>query len=77
MAVSAAIKRQWALEDHFMFLHQNPPAPFNPDFDPKATERGHKAAQSMETDGYYQNHSRQECASEYRRRYDRLKEGEV
>lgn len=51
----------------------NPPAPFNPQFDPKAAARSSAAAESMSADGYYDTHTREECAAEWRRRYDDLK----
>jgi hypothetical protein len=54
----------------FEYWHNNPPPPFNPDFDPKAKDRGRAVATSMEADGFYENHTREECAAEYRRRYE-------
>jgi hypothetical protein len=55
------------------FLHNNKPAPFNPDFDPKASERFHKVSASMMDDNFYANHTREECKVEWRRRYDEFK----
>ena len=57
----------------FEYQHTNPPAPFNPDFDPGAKARYAKVSESMEADKYYDNHSRQQCATEWARRYDVLK----
>jgi hypothetical protein len=53
--------------------HKNPPAPFNPDFDPKAKERYANVTKSMEADDYYANHTREECRVEWAKRYDFLK----
>lgn len=61
------------LEQHFEWLHNNPPIPFNPDFDPKAKDRSSRVTASMEADKFYDNHTREECAIEWRRRYDDLK----
>lgn len=52
---------------------QNPPAPFNPDFDPKAKARYSAVTKSMEDDDFYAAHSREECRDEWRRRYDEFK----
>lgn len=57
----------------FTFWWNNPPSPFNPAYDPKAKARYAKVTTSMESDGFYSNHTRQECAAEWRRRYDELK----
>ncbi len=51
-----------------------PPPAWNPDYDPKAKARYARVSASMEKDGFYDNHSREECATEWRRRYDKLKE---
>lgn len=56
--------------DHW---HRNAPAPFNPAYDPKADGRRAKVTGSMESDGFYDTHTRYECATEWRRRYDELK----
>lgn len=57
-----------ALEAHFGAMHDNPPAPFNPAFDPTAKARSERAAREMEAEGYYETHTREECAAEYKRR---------
>jgi hypothetical protein len=49
---------------------KNPPAPFNPLFDPKAKDRFAAVTKSMEADNFYASHSREECRAEWRRRYD-------
>jgi len=61
------------IAQHFAFHHANPPAPFNPDYNPNAKNWGNIASQSMMDDGFYANHSREECATEWRKRYDALK----
>ncbi len=61
------------LAAHFERLHNNPPPAFNPAFDPKAKARSNKVTQSMEADGFYLNHTREQCAVERARRYDELK----
>ena len=68
-------KQMIAIEKHFMQQWENPPKPFNPDFDPKAKDRSSKVTASMEQDFFYDNHTREECRLEYLRRYDLLKEG--
>lgn len=57
----------------FDYWHRNKPEPFNPAFDPKAGARYKAVTASMEADDYYASHSREECAAEWRRRYDSLK----
>jgi len=52
---------------------KNPPAPFNPKYDPKAAERYKKVTSSMVRDDFYANHIREECAAEWRKRYEDLK----
>ena len=66
-------KRKMSLEEHFMFLHNNPPAPFNPDYDPEADERSRQVSLSMETDNFYATHTREECKHEWHKRYDARK----
>ena len=62
----SAFNRQWT----------NPPAPFNPEFDPQAKYRSAQVSASMARDGFHAKHSRAECAAEWQRRYDLLtKEG--
>lgn len=60
----------------FAWHHDNPPEPFNPEADPKAKERYRAVSASMEADGYYERHSREECKAEWGRRYDALKAAE-
>jgi hypothetical protein len=57
----------------FDFEHKNPPLSFNPDFDPKAEGRYAAVTASMEADDFYTGHTREECAAEWKRRYDDLK----
>lgn len=52
-------------------IQGNPPIP---DFDPKANARFDAVTQSMEDDNFYANHTRPECAAEWRRRYAERKE---
>lgn len=52
----------------------NPPAPFNPTFDPKAKERFEAVSASMQADDFYAGHSREECRIEWAARFDRMKE---
>lgn len=49
---------------------KNPPAPFNPKFDPKAKDRYAAVTKSMEDDDFYASHTREECRDEWRRRYE-------
>ena len=58
------------LAGFFEALHNNPPKPFNPSFNPKASEISREVVKSMEADGFYTRHSREECSLEYRKRYD-------
>ncbi len=66
-----------ALEAHFLYLHNNPPAPFNPAYDPKANDRFKRVSKSLEDDGWYANHTREECKAEWHRRYEALKKEEA
>lgn len=61
---------------YFASEHDNPPPPFNPDADPLAADHYAKVTASMEADGYYSSHSREECKAEWARRYDALAETE-
>jgi hypothetical protein len=47
-------------------------APVKSLFDPNANVRYAKVTASMEADGFYDGHTREECAAEWRRRYDEL-----
>jgi hypothetical protein len=58
----------------FDYEWKNPPARFNPQFDPFAVNRNKKVSQSMEADHFYSGHTREECRIEWRRRYDQLKQ---
>ena len=62
------------LECHCEYWHNNPPAPFNPHYDPAALERGHYVMYAMEAEGFYANHTREECAAELALREDMAKE---
>ena len=62
------------LDKHFETLHNNPPMAFNPDYDPMAKTWSNLAVESMENDGFYDNHTRAECSIEYRKRYDQFKQ---
>jgi hypothetical protein len=64
------------LEDVFLHLHNNPPPPFNPAYDPNSKARREMISGWMEADGFYNDHSREQCADEYRRRYRILLEEE-
>ena len=62
-------------DDHrgyFAYEHENPPKPFNLEFDPNAAARYAKVSASMEFDNYYSNHTREECKVEWARRYEVL-----
>lgn len=51
----------------------NPPAPFNPLYDPNAKDRYAAVTASMEADNFYATHTREECKVEWGRRYEALK----
>ena len=57
----------------FTFWWNNRPPPFNPTFDPKAKERAAYTTESMVRDDFHASHTREECAAEWRRRYDKQK----
>lgn len=57
------------------YWHRNAPAPFNQSYDPGAGARRARVTSSMERDGYYAEHTRAQCAAEWRRRYDADKVG--
>lgn len=61
------------LAAHFMEQHRNPPGPFNPNYNPNWKEIQKRVTSSMEADGFYDNHTREECSAEYRRRWDEIK----
>lgn len=58
-------------------LHNAAPPPFNPDYDPKAHKRYERVTKSMVDDGYYKNHTREECNQEWRKRYELFKKEEA
>lgn len=58
------------LAGYFEKLHENPPPAFNPDYNPNAKSAWGVVIKSMEDDGFYSNHTREECASEFKRRYE-------
>jgi hypothetical protein len=58
------------LAAHFETLHNNPPAPFNPLYNPNSKKASLLAVQSMQSDGFYDNNTREQCSIEYRKRYD-------
>lgn len=51
-------------------LHDMKPAPFNPEYRPYAAAVSKDVVEGMEADGFYDDHTREECSSEYRKRYD-------
>ncbi len=59
-----------SLEKHFEHLHDNPPAPFNPLYNPLADTWSDEVSAAMEAEGFYDTHSREECAIEFRWRYE-------
>ena len=50
----------------------NPPAPFNPEFDPAAEARYTRVTASLEADNFYKTHTREECKLEWARRYNEI-----
>ena len=60
------------LVEHFEHQHNNPPAPFNSAYNPNAAGYYKQVSKSMEEDGFYDSHSRVECAIEWRKRFDFL-----
>lgn len=63
------------LEEYFERLHNNPPPPFNPEFNSNSVDWFREVVHSMEIDGFYDKQSREECSIEFRRRYEILKAG--
>ena len=53
-----------------LVMDHTAPPPFNPHYDPSARKRYGRVTQSMEDDGYYDDHTREECSVEWKRRYD-------
>ena len=58
------------LEAHFAYEHENPRDPFNPLYDPMVSVISDAVREEMEHDGYYDTHSREECAAERKARID-------
>jgi len=65
-------KKKPTIEEMFLFEHNNPPAPFNPLYDPKASARYKEVTTSMERDNFYTTHTREECKIEWGQRYSNL-----
>ena len=59
-----------SIEEHFKNLHDNPPAPFNIGYKPLAAKYSDEVAREMESEGFYDTHTRVECATEFRIRYN-------
>lgn len=57
------------------YWHRNAPAAFNPAYRKEARAWAAATSASMEADGYYDRHSRAECAAEWQRRYNLFKRG--
>jgi hypothetical protein len=57
-----------ALEQWFEHTHANPPASFNPSYCACAGKRLNAVTEAMEAEGYYNNHTREQCAAEIKRR---------
>lgn len=62
LALYEVFKEQW----------ENPPPPFNPDFDPLAKQRYADVTKSMVEEGFYSTHTREECKEEWGKRYSEL-----
>lgn len=60
------------LTQHFESLHNNPPKPFNPQYNSGYAEVANSVTKNMEEDGYYDTHTREECAAERKRRIDQM-----
>ena len=52
--------------------HEKPWFGFNPEFDPRASEKYTIVSNSMVKDDFYKNHSKTECKTEWARRYNEL-----
>jgi hypothetical protein len=65
----------WAQRHYLPKALSAKPSPAKPVFDPKANARYAKVTASMEADGFYDGHTREQCAAEWRRRYDELATG--
>ena len=57
------------IKAHFEALHNNPPAPVNPHYNPNAAIASIAVSEEMENEGYYTTHTREECRIEFARRY--------
>lgn len=49
---------------------KNGPGPLNPDYKPYASEVRRAVTNSMVSDEFYANHTREECRVEWQKRYD-------
>lgn len=58
---------QTNLTEHFEQLHAMKPAPLNPAYNPAAIIASRQAVTQMEISGFYDSHTREECAEEYKR----------
>jgi hypothetical protein len=65
-------KTEYAYCGLFTEQWRSPPPPFNPEFDPRARGRFERVTASMEADGFYSGHTREECREEWRKRYEEL-----
>lgn len=58
------------LDKTFEYHHNNPPAPFNPDYWVGSKNCYAVTTASMEDDNFYSSHTREECAVEWKKRYE-------
>lgn len=56
------------LTKFFEYHHNNPPEPFNKSYNPQAKTISDNVSKEMEAEGYYDTHTREECAIERSRR---------
>ena len=57
-----------AFERAMDYAHEHVPAPFNPHYDPRARQVADQVANEMQDEGFYDCHTRHECAVEFRQR---------
>jgi hypothetical protein len=55
------------------YEHKNPPAPFNPDYDPRAKDWFAETTASLEAEGFYKTGTPASRKEGWRKRYEEIK----
>lgn len=63
--------------DYFDYYHKNPPKPFNPDYDPRASRWYAETTKSLEVEGFYKSGTPTSRKDGWGRRYAEIKNADT